>query len=188
VLKSRPRHTKHIEQEGKYSLESTDFRESEIRAPPQPIPYLMPIRPNTLFYNKKNYHSLFVARTWQHFIDLLKRKNPRFTAFLDSNAYIKLAPNSARPVRRLPPALGTGAGPAAAGRAGALALALRARPWPCGPRARPWPVATPRLALHCEKTRTYLRRAYVSVYRYSLEVFPVSRTGKTMTNKVTFFG
>jgi len=55
------------------------------------------------------------------------------------NAYIKLAPNGAGPVRRLPPALGTGAG------------------------------ATPRLALHCEKTLTYLRRAYVS-----LEVFPVS--------------
>ena len=32
----------------------------------------------------------------------------------------------------------------------------------------------PRLALNCEKTLTYLRRAYVSVYKYSLEVFPVS--------------
>jgi len=73
-------------------------------------------------------------------------------AFLDSNAYIKLAPNGAGPVRRLLPALGTGAGPAAA----------------------PGPAATPRLALHCEKKLTYLRRAYVSVYRYSLEVFPVS--------------
>jgi len=52
-------------------------------------------------------------------------------AFLDSNAYIKLAPNGAGPVRRLLPALGTGTGPAAAGRAGALAL--WARPWPCGP-------------------------------------------------------
>ena len=31
--------------EGKYSLESTDPRESEIRAPPQPLPYLMPIPP-----------------------------------------------------------------------------------------------------------------------------------------------
>ena len=31
--------------EGKYSLESTDPRESEIRAPPQPLPYLMPISP-----------------------------------------------------------------------------------------------------------------------------------------------
>ena len=39
--------------EGKYSLESTDPRESKIRAPPQPLPYLMPIPPNTLFYNKK---------------------------------------------------------------------------------------------------------------------------------------
>ena len=77
--------------EGKYSLESTDPRESEIRALPQPLPYLMPIPPNTLFYNKKNYHSLFVARTWQHFIDLLKRKNPRFTAFLDSNLHTRLA-------------------------------------------------------------------------------------------------
>ena len=28
-----------IELEGKYSLESTDPRESEIRAPPQPLPY-----------------------------------------------------------------------------------------------------------------------------------------------------
>ena len=39
--------------EGKYSLESTDPHESEIRAPPQPLPYLMPIPPKTLFYNKK---------------------------------------------------------------------------------------------------------------------------------------
>ena len=29
--------------------------------------------------------------TWQHFIDLLKRKNPRFTAFLDSNLHTRLA-------------------------------------------------------------------------------------------------
>jgi len=40
------------ELEGIYSLESTDPRESEIRAPPQPLPYLMPISSNTLFYNK----------------------------------------------------------------------------------------------------------------------------------------
>jgi len=106
------------ELEEKYSLESTDPRESEIRALPQPLPYLMPIPSNTLFYNKKIYHSLFVARTWQHFIDLLKRKNPRFTAFLDSNAYIKLALNGARPVRRLLPQ----AAP---------------RPWPCGPGRGP---------------------------------------------------
>ena len=106
--------------QGKYSLESTDPRESEIRAPPQPLPYLMPIPSNTLFYNEKNYHSLFVTRTWQHFIDLLKRKNLRFTAFLDSNAYIKLAPNGARPVRRLLPAL-------------ALRPQAAPGPWPCGP-------------------------------------------------------
>ena len=31
--------------EGKYSLESTDPRESEIRAPSQPLPYLMRIPP-----------------------------------------------------------------------------------------------------------------------------------------------
>ena len=47
--------------------------------------------PHTVSYNKKIYHSLFVARTWQHFIDLLKRKNPRFTAFLDSNLHTRLA-------------------------------------------------------------------------------------------------
>ena len=50
----------------------------------------MPIPPNTLFI-KKNYHSLFVARTWQHFTDLLKRKNSRFTAFLDSYLHTRLA-------------------------------------------------------------------------------------------------
>ena len=38
-----------VKLEGKYSLESTDPRESEIRTPPQPLPYLMPIPPNTLF-------------------------------------------------------------------------------------------------------------------------------------------
>ena len=39
--------------EGKYSLESTDPRESEIRAPPQPLPYLMPIPPTRFFITKK---------------------------------------------------------------------------------------------------------------------------------------
>jgi len=43
----------HKELEGKYSLESTDPREREIRAPPQPLPYLMPITPNTLFFYNK---------------------------------------------------------------------------------------------------------------------------------------
>ena len=36
-----------------YSLESTDPHESEIRAPPQPLQYLMPIPPNMRSYNKK---------------------------------------------------------------------------------------------------------------------------------------
>ena len=45
--------TVHLKLEGKYSLESTDSRESEIRALPQPLPYLMPIPPDTLFYNRK---------------------------------------------------------------------------------------------------------------------------------------
>ena len=70
------------------------------------------------------------------------------------NAYIKLEPNGAGPVRRLPPALGIGAGSAAAGRAGALALGLH-----------------PALRFIVKKTITYLRHAYASVYRYSLEVF-----------------
>ena len=39
--------------EGKYSLESTDPCESEIRAPPQPLPYLMPIPPTRFFITKK---------------------------------------------------------------------------------------------------------------------------------------
>jgi len=114
----------------------------------------MLIPPTRFFITKKIYHSLFVARTWQHFIDLLKRKNPRFTAFLDSNAYIKLAPNGAR---------------------WAPALALRTR----GPVGR-WPGRglRPRPAFYLsgvvKKTLTYLRRVYVSLYRYSLEVFPVS--------------
>ena len=42
-----------LQLEGKYSVESTDPRESEIRALPQPLPYLMPIPPNTLFITKK---------------------------------------------------------------------------------------------------------------------------------------
>ena len=29
--------------------------------------------------------------TWQHFIDLLKHKNPRFMAFLDSNLHTRRA-------------------------------------------------------------------------------------------------
>ena len=40
------------ELERKYSLESTDPRESEIRAPPQPLPYLMPIPPTRFLITK----------------------------------------------------------------------------------------------------------------------------------------
>jgi len=42
----------HNKLEGKYPLESTDPRESEIRAPPQPLPYLMPIPPTRFFITK----------------------------------------------------------------------------------------------------------------------------------------
>jgi len=41
--------------EGKYSLESTDPRESEIRVPPQPPPYLMPIPPTLFFITNSTY-------------------------------------------------------------------------------------------------------------------------------------
>ena len=52
MLDSHSYNKMQVQLEGKYSLESTDPRESEIRAPPQPLPYLIPIPPNTLFYNK----------------------------------------------------------------------------------------------------------------------------------------
>jgi len=42
----------HLKLEGKYSLESIDPRESEIRAPLQPLPYLMPIPPTRFFITK----------------------------------------------------------------------------------------------------------------------------------------
>ena len=41
--------------EGKYSVESTDPREIEIRAPPQPLPYLMPIPPTRFFITNSTY-------------------------------------------------------------------------------------------------------------------------------------
>jgi len=41
--------------EGKYSLESTYPRESEIRAPPQPLPYLMPIPPTRFCITNSTY-------------------------------------------------------------------------------------------------------------------------------------
>ena len=46
--------------EGKYSLESTDPRESEIRAPPQPLPYLMPI-PTTRFFTTTKIITAFLS-------------------------------------------------------------------------------------------------------------------------------
>jgi len=52
----------------------------------KPLPYVMPIPPNTLSTPTPSR-----TRTWQHFIDLLKRnKNPRFPAFLDSNLHTRL--------------------------------------------------------------------------------------------------
>ena len=49
-------HHKTIEKlEGKYSLESTDPRESEIRAPPEPLQYLMPIPPTRFFITNSTY-------------------------------------------------------------------------------------------------------------------------------------
>ena len=91
----------------------------------------MLIPPTRFFITKKNYHSLFVARTWQHFIDLLKRKNPRFTAFLDSNVYIKLAPNGARwaPALALRPRRGPAGQPVALRAAGQAVACGHAPPF-----------------------------------------------------------
>jgi len=44
-----------LEEKYSYSLESTDPRESEIRAPSQPLPYLKLIPPNTLFITNSTY-------------------------------------------------------------------------------------------------------------------------------------
>ena len=49
---SHPRIFLFLKLEGKYSLESIDPRESEIRAPLQPQPYLMPIPPTRFFITK----------------------------------------------------------------------------------------------------------------------------------------
>ena len=46
----------------------------------------MPIPP-TRFFITKNSSQPF----WQHFIDLLKRKNPPFTAFFESKLHTRLA-------------------------------------------------------------------------------------------------
>ena len=70
--------------EGKYSLESTDPRESEIRAPPQLTIAL-----------KLSYYLFIIAKPFMVKDGCLKfvyiGKNPRFTAFLDSNLHTRLA-------------------------------------------------------------------------------------------------
>jgi len=50
----------YIKLEGKYSLESTEPCESEIRAPPQPLTYLMSIPP-TRFYITKKFITAFLS-------------------------------------------------------------------------------------------------------------------------------
>ena len=70
--------------EGKYSLESTDPRESEIRAPPQLTIAL-----------KLSYYLFIIAKLFKVKDACLKfvyiGKNARFTAFLDSNLHTWLA-------------------------------------------------------------------------------------------------
>ena len=70
--------------EGKYSLESTDPRESEIRAPPQLTVAL-----------KLSYYLFIIAKLFKVKDGCLTfvyiGKNPRFTAFLDSNLHTRLA-------------------------------------------------------------------------------------------------
>ena len=70
--------------EGKYSLESTDPSESEIRAPPQLTIAL-----------KLSYYLFIIAKLFKVKDGCLKfvyiGKKPRFTAFLDSNLHTRLA-------------------------------------------------------------------------------------------------
>jgi len=70
--------------EGKYSLESTDPSESEIRAPPQLTIAL-----------KLSYYLFIIAKLFKVKDGCLKfvyiGKNHRFTAFLDSNLHTRLA-------------------------------------------------------------------------------------------------
>jgi len=89
------------ELEGKYSLESTDPRESEIRAPPQLTIAL-----------KLSCYLFIIAELFKGQGRLpevcLQYKNPRFAAFLDSNLHTRLAivtenePGLAFPRRNLP--------------------------------------------------------------------------------------
>ena len=70
--------------EGKYSLESTDPRESEIRAPPHLTIAL-----------KLSCYLFIIAKLFKVKDGCLKfvyiGKNPRFTAFSDSNLHTRLA-------------------------------------------------------------------------------------------------
>ena len=85
--------------EGKYSLESTDPRESEIRAPPQLTIAL-----------KLSCCLFIIAKLFKVKDACLKvvyiGKNPRFTVFLDSNLHTRLAIVTANelglPPRNLP--------------------------------------------------------------------------------------
>jgi len=73
----------HVKLEGKYSLKSTDPCESEIRAPRQLTIAL-----------KLSYYLFIIAKLFQVKDGCLKfvyiGKNPRFTAFLDSNLHTRL--------------------------------------------------------------------------------------------------
>ena len=79
-----PRCTQQQQLEGKYSLESTDPRESEIRAPRQVTIAL-----------KLSCYLFIIAKLFKVKDGCLKfvyiGKNPRFTAFLDSNLHTRLA-------------------------------------------------------------------------------------------------
>jgi len=84
VSQHHPSSTSHEQLEGKYSLESTDPRESEIRAP----------RQLTIAF-KLSYYLFIIAKLFKVKGGCLKfvyiGKNPRFTAFLDSNLHTRLA-------------------------------------------------------------------------------------------------
>ena len=73
-----------LQLEGKYSLGSADPRESEIRAPPQLTIAL-----------QLSYYLFIIAKLFKVKDGCLKfvyiGKNPRFTAFLDSNRHTRLA-------------------------------------------------------------------------------------------------
>jgi len=77
-------HQHNIQLEGKYSLENTDHRESEIRTPPQ-----------LTIAVKLSYYLFIIAKLFKAKDGCLKfvyiGKIPRFTASLDSNLNTRLA-------------------------------------------------------------------------------------------------